>query len=361
MHLPVAGMPWDDSGEEAVTGDERVPAFPEIRVARRDPELRARVISRRSLMYRAGADAALDRPAHVRGASSIASIGSSLAIIQDDANFIALVAHDGATVDALTLPAGHANRRLFDDRRGNKRFKLDLEASLVADDERGVPMLVAFGSGSTAMRERVAIVTNLESASPAVEMIDAPALYTALREAPVFASSDLNIEGAALMHGELWLFGRGNGRVRGTVRPYNATCVLEWAAVLAHLRDPDHYGVPPITRSARYDLGSVDEVQFGFTDAAPAGDAIVYSAAAEASPDAISDGAVTGACLGVITAMDPGRWAPITDIDDMPFTGKVEGIAWCDAARHHLWAVVDADDPGLPAELCVVELAGPWL
>jgi hypothetical protein len=354
-------MSRDDSREKAVTGNQRVRAAPEIRVARRDSALSARVISRRSLMYSGGADAAVDRPAHVRAASSIASIGTSLAIIQDDANFIALVAHDGATVDALTLPAGHENLRLFDDDRGNKRFKLDLEASLVARDERDASMLVAFGSGSTAMRERVAIVTKLESAAPAVEMIDAPALYAVLREAPAFASSELNIEGAALMHDALWLFGRGNGRARGAVRPYNATCVLEWAAVLAHLRDPDHHTVPPITRSARYDLGAVGHVQFGFTDATPAGDAIVYSAAAEASPDAITDGAVTGSCLGVITETDSVRWAPITGMDNTPFTGKVEGIAWCGDARHRLWAVVDADDPGLPADICVIELAGPWL
>ncbi len=58
--------------------------------AHRDPALRARIVRKVPLVYAAGADPALDRPAHVRAGSGLAWIGGVLAVMQDDANFIAL-------------------------------------------------------------------------------------------------------------------------------------------------------------------------------------------------------------------------------------------------------------------------------
>jgi hypothetical protein len=59
--------------------------------AQLDPALSLRVISVRELRYNAAAPLGDDRPAHVRAASGLAFTGGRLAVIQDDAAFIAYV------------------------------------------------------------------------------------------------------------------------------------------------------------------------------------------------------------------------------------------------------------------------------
>ena len=286
-------------------------------------------------------------------------VGGRLAIIQDDANFIAVLDPSDGRIESITLPAGAGGTRQFDDRRGNKRFKLDLEASVAVIDE-GRTTLFAFGSGSSAARERIAIVRGWDSDAISIELVAAPALYRALREAPAFAGSELNLEGAALMGDELWLFGRGNGAPRGDFRPLNATCVLRWADIRAHLRSPETSAPPVPARVTRYDLGVLGAIGLGFTDAIAVGTSFLYSAAAEDSPDAVTDGPVEGSCLGVISLDGSVRWAPLLDAGGRLFVGKVEGIAWPTPARDQLSAVLDHDEPGTPSELCIIALEGPW-
>ncbi len=45
--------------------------------------------------YRQGANAAEDRPAHVRAGSSVNRFANKLAVVQDDANFVALISNAG--------------------------------------------------------------------------------------------------------------------------------------------------------------------------------------------------------------------------------------------------------------------------
>lgn len=97
-------------------------------------EVSARILRTTPLRYAEGADPALDRPAHVRAASAVARVGGRLAIVQDDANFVALVDPATGLAEAVTLPAGEGGLRQFDDLRGNKRFKLDLESCVLLED-----------------------------------------------------------------------------------------------------------------------------------------------------------------------------------------------------------------------------------
>src|SRR5918999_1883329 len=127
-----------------------------------DPALAAVVVAWHPLYYAAGADPSIDRQAHVRAGSSIAWVPGGIALLQDDANFIALVDPSDGSARAIDLPAGAAGRRQFDDRRGNKAHKLDLEACVAADTADGV-ILIALGSGSTPRREQVALVRGWES------------------------------------------------------------------------------------------------------------------------------------------------------------------------------------------------------
>jgi hypothetical protein len=124
----------------------------ETKIAQLDPRCSARIVSRRSLRYLAPPDAALDRPAHVRAGSGLAWVGERLAVVQDDANFIALVDPVSGQANDLPLPPGSHGQRLFDATRGTKHLKLDLEACLTVQTSRGV-RLIAIGSGSKPARE----------------------------------------------------------------------------------------------------------------------------------------------------------------------------------------------------------------
>lgn len=324
----------------------------------RSPNLRARIIRRKPLTYAAGADPAIDRPAHVRAASALAWVNDRLLILQDDANFLALTDLLGDQVEATALPPGPGGKRQFDDTRGNKAHKLDLESCITVDGG-GETMVIAFGSGSTAARERIVIARGWDAGTPTVDVVPAPGLYTALRDAHDFAGSELNIEGAVLLEGrELRLFSRGNGAPKDGRRPLNATCSLDWPMLWSYLADRSL--PPPWPYSiTRYALGSVGGTELGFTDATAWGRGVMYAAAAEDSPDAVRDGPVAGSAIGVIAEDGSARCAHLLGEDGQLFPGKVEGVApGRDAGT--LYAVADEDDPGRPSELCIIELEGDW-
>jgi hypothetical protein len=328
-------------------------------VARRDPSLRARIIRAVPLVYADGADAALDRPAHVRAGSGLAWIGGALAVMQDDANFIALADPATGICHPVTLPAGEGGLRQFDDARGNKRFKLDMEACVAVPDGRGGETLVGFGSGSSPRRERVLLAEGLGEADARIELRDAPGFYASLRQAVEFAGSEMNVEGAAWRGGRIVLLNRGNGAPGDACGPVDAICEIDWPALRAHLAGPAAHPPPSPKSIATYDLGTLDGCPLGFTDAAAFGDALIFTATAEASPNAVDDGPVTGSAVGIIAADGQARVAVLEDADGNRFDGKVEGVAR-GARPGTLYLVVDRDDPQCPSELCEVELAGDW-
>ncbi len=333
-----------------------------------DPRLSARIVSERPLRYTTSPRPDDDRPDHVRAASGLAVLGDSLFVIQDDAAFIAVI--NGDEVDAIALPSGPSGRRRFELALGNKLAKLDLEACLVDAGE-----LLAFGSGSLPIREQICQLRDTSARSPSVVIIDAAALYASARAA---VGGVLNVEGAARIRDELWLFHRGNTGPDDPGPTVVRYVFAEFRAYLAgapapRVRAVDRYDLGtvqrpgaggaaaenPITRS-RIALGFPDAtapIALGFTDATSHEGRVVFVCAAEASEDAIADGAVLGSQLGVID--DAGvRTTPLVGRNGQLL--KVEGIAIVPGQRDRAWLTLDPDDPDLPAPLCEVALHGPW-
>jgi hypothetical protein len=330
-----------------------------------DPRLAARLVRRTPLHYAEGPSEELDRPAHVRAGSGVAHFGQHLVVVQDDANFLALVDPATGRARAVPLPAGEDGRRQFDDRRGNKHHKLDLEAVFVAPGADGNPLLVALGSGSTPRRERI-VTARLASGvldEESIAVHDGAALYTALRADPDFAPGELNVEGALYRDGQVWLFGRGNGAPRDGRPAASATCELTWDDLRAYLTGTTRTTAPELRAPTQYQLGELDGLGLGFTDAALAGDGqtLLFVAAAEDSPDATRDGRVAGSVLGVVDPDGDSRWTLIRDLDGSPVAAKIEGIIGAASGRSLLYAVIDQDDPDTPSELCEIELDGPWM
>lgn len=321
----------------------------------RDPALQAIVQRRRPLFYSAGADSALDRPAHVRAGSSLSWFGNWLALVQDDANFFVLIDPQSFEVEAITLPAGATGLRQFDEQRGNKQFKLDLEACTTIPTDSG-ELFLAFGSGSTPRREEILMVRELDLTGFTLHL--ARALYAQLRAYTEFSGSELNLEGAIFQAGQIRLLNRGNGAPRGSLLPVNATGDVSWDELAAYLQASERRQPPRLQNVRQYDLGSLNGLSLSFTDATITQQGVLFSAAAEDSPDVTSDGIVSGSALGILDSRP--RWIELREPDGALFMGKVEGICASRETEQRLFLVIDADDPMLPCELCEAELTGAW-
>lgn len=298
-----------------------------------DPRLRALVVDRRSLRF----DGEPVWP-HVRAASAIVRTPSRLLVVQDDALIVADV---GAEVIAFPLPPT-SGLHLFDARNDTKRLKPDLEAAVALDDGR----VVLVGSGSTGERERLYVLVGDE-----VEVVHVPELYAALRGA-LGPDVALNIEGAMIAGTRLTLLQRGNGA--GGVDA-ELGLPLRWLVGRLAGKAPK---VPAIA-VRRWDLGSLGDARLSFTDGVALGSRrFLYTASAEASPNVVDDGVVTGSAIGTATARG-GHWAPLVGPSGEVLRLKAEGLA--PGERTGEWLLTtDPDDVDTPSELLTVRLEGPW-
>lgn len=307
-------------------------------------ELDVTIGGARALVYDEGGNAFLDRPPHVRAGSGLLVLGGTAWVVQDDTMFLAKVDLASGGIHAVALPAGAGGVRQYDDARGNKAEKLDLECVVALSPAS----LLAFGSGSTAARRRL---LKIELPLGTAKMIDASAFYQSLEATAAFAGSEMNLEGALLLPGRtLRLFQRGNGAAKDGRVAVDATCEVDLDDALAN-----RAAKPRDVRA--YDLGAIDGIRLTFTDAAlDAGGRTHYLAAAENSPDTYHDGENKGCVLGRIAADGTAEYGRIHEPEGKPSKRKLEGLAF-DPARKRWLAVEDRDDPSRPTEMVWIDPA----
>lgn len=304
---------------------------------------------------RTAAPAQAGRPSHVAAGSGIVAIGSHVHVIPDDelhlASFDADATQPGTFVRALPgeLPL---------DPTARKHAKPDLEALVhlpppPAGDAGGT--LLAVPSGSKLQRHvGVAWSTGADGAtSGAARPVDFAPLYDALRG---LVRGKLNIEGAAVRGAELVLLHRGN-----SAHGVAAAVALDLATFRTGVR-AGRIDAGAIRSVVEYDLGALDGVRLGFTDATPLpGGRIGFTAAAEVTDDPVHDGEVTGSVLGVL-----GPDGQVQQLRRLGGAGlKVEGLASVQSAtgvvpgqdgRVTLLLVTDADDLREPSQLLTTTL-----
>jgi len=317
-------------------------------VARHSADLRAVIVNGRPLLFAGGANPSTDLPGHVRAASALRRAGTRLLIVQDDVNAMALLELEHGCVQPLLLPTGHGGKRVFDDLRGSKAHKLDLEACAVLPDGR----LVAFGSGSSERRERVVVI---DAGFGEPRVLDASPLYSCLRALAAARSAELNIEGALVQEDRLWLVQRGHGR-RPAAR-WNALIALDLGTFLHGLEGSA--SVPRVLFVVEVDAGaSPSGVPFGFTDATVAHDGrVAFLACAEDSTSVRTDGSVLGCRFGLIDVAAAD--AIVTDVresDGRPTMLKLEGIEARLDRGDRYDVVADMDLPAEPALLAELQV-----
>jgi hypothetical protein len=288
------------------------------------------------------------RPAYLSAASGLVRSGDELYVVSDDELFLGRFAASGtAPGELLRLFAGD----LPDKPKPRKKQKPDLEVLLrlphLPGHEHGA--LLALGSGSRKPRRRGALLRldTMGHAVGPVQEVDAAPLFERLQK----SFDELNLEGAWVLGNTLHLLQRGN---RGDSP--NAVIEIEFDAVAAALAG--EHRLPDVTprRVTELDLGAIHGVPLCFTDACGLPDGSwVFSAVAEDTDDAVSDGAFLGAMVGLATPSHEVLWQQRVKPDC-----KIEGI---DARLHgdelEMLAVTDADDPAVPAQLLFIKAGAP--
>jgi hypothetical protein len=279
------------------------------------------------------------RVPHLSAASGLVRAGGFLYVIADDELHLGVFGARGKTPGRML--------RLFkgdlpDSKKARKKRKPDLEALVLLPQSDTHPhgALLALGSGSRRNR-RMGALLHLD-AQGAVRgkphAVDLTALLAPLDDE--FAG--LNIEGAVAQGGMLCLFQRAN-----TTDADNAIVRFKLADVLTALRT-GHTRALDIASVVHIDLGRIDGVALGFTDAAalPGGD-MIFTAVAEDTDDAYADGCCVGAAIGLADKHGRLRW-----LRQLDRKAKVEGIAARqDGDVIRLLLVTDADDAEIPARL----------
>jgi hypothetical protein len=323
------------------------------------------------MVYEEGASDADDRPAHVRAASGLSAFREHLAVIQDDANWLALIDKD-QRVRAVPLPTSPKGERVFSKNRGNRHDKYDLEACVTVPCADGHE-LVGFSSGSRSGREWILRVSDRGtlSGSMASEVVcdeatgleaaflDATPFYDSMRANAEFCGPSLNIEGALGLEGDLIrVFQRGNALARDGLEPTNATGDISWGALCRHLADPENVPPPPLQNIRVYELGQLDDVRLTYSDAEYLGEGrVLFSASAE-DPESSR---IAGSVLGVIEANGHARWTELIDADGQPFRGKIEGLTRDSHAPNKIYFVIDDDDEAVPSKIYEAEISSSFL
>ena len=266
-------------------------------------------------------------------ASGLVRLGKHLLVVADDELFLDAYALDGRSRAArIAFPS----RAVLPDGEGRKRLKPDLESLVVLPGGR----VLATGSGSTD-RRRTAF---LFAAGPgdAAPSFRATVDLTPLFEHLLGRIPELNLEGAAVCGKKLKLLQRGN-----SARGQNAVIDLALDGVLGALDHGRPLGANLVENITQVNLGLLDKVRLGFTDASPLpGDdsRIAFTAAAEDTDDPYLDGACAGSALGVLDAAGKVEWA-----EQIEGTNKIEGLTVEQDGRVLL--VADPDDRSRRAPL----------
>ncbi len=274
------------------------------------------------------------RQPHLSAASALVCALNHAYVIGDDE------LHVGAYRDRASPGAMHrvAEGRLPRDPAKRKKRKRDFEALLWWRQEQA---LVGFGSGSRTPRRDDGFVLGLNTdGTPRGEArrIDLSPLYDPLRE----RYGSINIEGAFVAAGDVRLVNRGGrGGAGNLVLAYS---LRDLAGIVAGRPG----STTPALRSIQsFELGDLDGVALGFTDAAavPGGrGSWVYSAAAEASDNSWDDGACRGSVVGLVSRDGHVRWQ--RRLGSRTDRLKVEGIDVQRRARDlAIFMTTDADDP----------------
>lgn len=197
--------------------------------------------------------------------------------------------------------------------RIEKHRKPDFEAIAKVDQNS----FIILGSGSKSPERDVCILVYLED-SLRIKSVDPGEFYHHLRSLDIMADRELNIEGAALKDGHLYLFNR---------KP-NIIFDVDWKGFYAYLNGASWL---PHLVAKEYTLPNIQGMEAGFSGAAvlSSDNKILFTASVENTDNAYDDGEILGSFIGMldVTSGDLPDTFLYTLIPSSDKVLKVESVA----------------------------------
>lgn len=275
-------------------------------------------------------------PLELSSASGLVQQNGRVFIVADDEHFVDVYELGSGRRERLMLPLGDALPTSPPER---KRAKADLESLVVLQEG----LVLAIGSGSSPARERAVAIDAVRRV--ALGVIDLRPLYAALREELPM----LDVEGACVGGDILRLLHRGNA-----AHP-SAIIELDLPKTLAQINARMALSPELVKRVISVEVGMLDGVPLGFTDACPFepdASQFYFLAAAEDTPNPYDDGECVGSVLGRINSK--GR---ILRQERIQGRHKMEGLSVRDGVA---LMVADPDSPNVRGSLFQAELSADW-
>ena len=275
-------------------------------------------------------------PAHVSSASGVARRGDFVYVIGDDLLDLAVFRMSKEAPGRLQR-ALHGDVPKDSDERAKRKADLEALTMLPPFDDAPYGALLGLGSGSGQDRDR-GFVWPLEPDGSLKgepwEIVLSPVYDLLRRTAP-----ELNIEGAAAVGEQLWLFQRGN-----TDQGLNIVAELDLGAVLQSIRSDRRIDCGELAAIRAYDLAELEGVPLTFSDATPLADELVVFTASAEDPES---GDIRGSVVGTID-----RRGQVDRLRTIDRKWKVEGVyASMDARVMDFLFVCDQDEPETPSPL----------
>ena len=217
----------------------------------------------------------------VPSASGIVQHNDSLYVVGDNAAWLYQLTNDFKVGNRRLLMDGVTDSIL------PKASKPDLESMTtfnIANEEE----LLIFGSGSKSPERDVAVRVSLDvDKAPKVYALER--LYASLRSSGVIDASTLNIEAAATVGDDLYLFNRET----------NTVLVYDLKTLLKSLDGNDDLPTPKTYALTLPKLNGL-QVKFSGATAIPNQKHLVFTASVEDTPNTYDDGEVLGSYVGTI-------------------------------------------------------------
>ncbi len=227
--------------------------------------------------------------------------------------------------------------------RTPKKIKADFE-SMTFVHQRDADYFLIFSSGSKKVTRDTAYLFSLSTKKVLAKRNLRPWYNNIKEKAGMGADDEINIEGSAVVDGNIYLAHRGN--VSG-----NFLAVSSLNDFLSYLSGKTNR-VPEV-EIITFKLPSRQGVSAGLSGlcAMPGNDGLLVTASLEATTDVLSDGTVLGSYLGYIPlkTIHEGKiyLTPITGENNQMMAKKQEGITLMDMnkqGRYRVLTVCDNDD-----------------
>lgn len=282
----------------------------------------------------------------IPSASGIEVVDDLIYVIGDDSPFLFVLNKKYKISKKILLSSSY---RLI---KGKipKNLKPDLEA-VTSFDIGGEKVILILGSGSQReIRDKAFLIEPSEN--DLVHDFSLTPLYDLLRnKKEIVGERILNIEAAAVLHQDLFLFQRGNISGSNAIIKFP---LYEFLEFLKHRKNP----VPPF-EIFNFDFPRIHGLLPGFSGAAsiPKSEDLLFTASLEDTPDEWYDGNVFEGMIGIIDKDRKKFSYSFIYEHKEPFKGKIESLSVINhESPKKLNALAVTDNDGKDSELLWIEI-----